>query len=101
MRPYELMVLIDPEVDERTVEPSLQKFLTVITKDGGSVDTVDMWGRRRLAYDIKKKSEAFYAVVNFTAEPATAQELDRQLSLNETVLRTKIIRPEDQKVSTE
>lgn len=101
MRPYELMVLIDPEVDERTVEPSLQKFLTVITKDGGSVDTVDVWGRRRLAYDIKKKSEAFYAVVNFTAEPATAQELDRQLSLNETVLRTKIIRPEDQKVSTE
>ncbi|MCW1248638.1 30S ribosomal protein S6 [Acaricomes phytoseiuli] len=101
MRPYELMVLIDPEVDERTVEPSLQKFLTVITKDGGSVDNVNMWGRRRLAYDIKKKSEAFYAVVNFTAEPATAQELDRQLNLNETVLRTKIIRPEDQKVSAE
>ncbi|WP_285728008.1 30S ribosomal protein S6 [Psychromicrobium xiongbiense] len=101
MRPYELMVIIDPEVDERTVEPSLQKFLKVITGDGGTVDKVDFWGRRRLAYDIKKKSEGFYAVVNFTAEPATAQELDRQLSLNETILRTKIIRPEDQKVSAE
>lgn len=101
MRPYELMVIIDPEVDERTVEPSLQKFLNVITTDGGTVEKVDIWGRRRLAYDIKKKSEGIYAVVNFTAEPATAQEVDRQLGLNETILRTKIIRPEDQKVVAE
>ena len=101
MRPYELMVIFDPEVEERTVEPSLQKFLNVITTDGGTVDNVDIWGRRRLAYEIKKKSEGIYAVVNFTAAPATAQELDRQLGLNETVLRTKIIRPEDQKVSAE
>ena len=101
MRPYELMVIIDPEVEERSVEPSLQKFLNVITTDGGTVDKVDIWGRRRLAYDIKKKSEGIYAVVNFTAEPATAQEVDRQLGLDETILRTKIIRPEDQKVVAE
>jgi small subunit ribosomal protein S6 len=93
MRPYELMVLIDPEVDERTVQPSLDKFLSVITTDGGTVDKVDIWGRRRLAYDIKKKNEAIYAVVNFTAEPATAKELDRQLGLNESVMRTKLLRP--------
>ena len=101
MRPYELMVIFDPEVEDRAVEPSLQKFLNVITTDGGTVDKVDIWGRRRLAYEIKKKAEGIYAVVNFTAAPATAQELDRQLGLNETVLRTKIIRPEDQKVSAE
>ena len=101
MRPYELMVIFDPEVEDRAVEPSLQKFLNVITTDGGTVDNVDIWGRRRLAYETKKKSEGIYAVVNFTAAPATAQELDRQLGLNETVLRTKIIRPEDQKVSAE
>jgi small subunit ribosomal protein S6 len=100
MRAYELMVIIDPEVDERTVESSLDKFLNVIRTDGGSVDKVDIWGRRRLAYDIKKKSEGIYAVVNFTATPATAAELDRQLGLNETILRTKIIRPEEQKVSS-
>jgi small subunit ribosomal protein S6 len=100
MRPYELMVIIDPEVEERTVEPSLQKFLTVITNDGGTIDNVDIWGRRRLAYDIKKKSEGIYAVVNFTSSPAAAAELDRQLGLNETILRTKIIRPEEQKVSS-
>ena len=101
MRPYELMVIIDPEVEERTVEPSLQKFLNVITNDGGTIEKVDIWGRRRLAYEIKKKSEGIYAVVNFTAKPDTAKELDRQLGLNETIMRTKIIRPEEQKVVAE
>jgi small subunit ribosomal protein S6 len=93
MRQYELMVILDPELDDRTVAPQLDKFLTVVTKDKGSVDTIDIWGRRRLAYDIKKKAEGIYAVVNFTSEPATAKELDRQLGLNESVLRTKLLRP--------
>ncbi|GAA4409082.1 30S ribosomal protein S6 [Fodinibacter luteus] len=93
MRQYELMVILDPELDDRTVQPSLERFLKVVTTDGGSVDTVDIWGRRRLAYEIKKKSEGIYAVVNFTAEPATAKELDRQLGLNESVMRTKLMRP--------
>lgn len=98
MRQYELMIILDPELDERTLAPTLDKFLTVITKDGGTVDNVDTWGRRRLAYEIQKKSEGIYAVVNFTAEPQTAKELDRVLSLNEAVMRTKIIRPEEQKI---
>ncbi len=101
MRPYELMVIIDPEVEERTVEPTLQKFLSVITNDGGTIEKVDIWGRRRLAYEIQKKTEGIYAVVNFTAEPATSKELDRQLGLNETIMRTKITRPEVQKVVAE
>ena len=92
MRQYELMVILDPELDDRTVAPQLDKFLTVVTKDKGTVENIDIWGRRRLAYDIKKKSEGIYAVVNFTAEPATAKELDRQLGLNEVVLRTKVLR---------
>ena len=99
MRAYELMVLIDPDVDERTVEPTVKKYLEVVTKDGGSVENVDIWGRRRLAYEIQKKTEAIYVVVNFTSTPETSKELDRQLSLNETILRTKIIRPEEQKIS--
>ncbi len=92
MRQYELMVILDPELEDRTVAPSLDKFLGVIRKDGGTVDNVDIWGRRRLAYDIKHKSEGIYAVVRMTAEPASALELDRQLTLNETVLRTKLLR---------
>lgn len=99
MREYELMVILNPEVEERAVEPTLKKFLEVVTKENGTVDKLDIWGRRRLAYEIQKKSEGIYAVVNFTAEPQTAKELDRVLSLNEAVMRTKIIRPEEQKIS--
>ena len=80
-------------LEERTVEPSLDKFLNVVKNDGGTVDNVDIWGRRRLAYEIKKKSEGIYAVVTITAEPATAKELDRQLNLNESIMRTKVLRP--------
>ena len=93
MRQYELMIILDPELEERTIQPSLDKFLSVITKGDGTVDNVELWGKRRLAYDINKKSEGIYAVVNFTAESATAKELDRQLGLNESVLRTKLLRP--------
>ncbi|GLY57078.1 MAG: 30S ribosomal protein S6 [Cellulosimicrobium funkei] len=92
MRQYELMIILDPEIEERTVAPSLDKYLSVIKTDGGSVDKVDIWGRRRLAYDINKKSEGIYAVVDFTSTSDTAKELDRQLGLNEAVLRTKILR---------
>jgi small subunit ribosomal protein S6 len=94
MRHYELMVILDPDLEERTVAPSLDKFLNVVRKGGGTVQKVDVWGRRRLAYDINKKSEGIYAVVDMTAEPAVAQELDRQLGLNESVMRTKLLRPE-------
>ena len=92
LRQYEIMIILDPEIEERTVAPSLDKYLTVIKNDGGTVDKVDIWGHRRLAYDIQKKSEGIYAVVDFTASPATAKELDRQLGLNEVVLRTKVLR---------
>jgi small subunit ribosomal protein S6 len=90
MRHYELMVILE----ERTVSPSLEKFLNVVRKGGGTVEKVDIWGRRRLAYEIRKKSEGIYAVVDMTAEPDVAKELDRQLNLNESVLRTKLIRPD-------
>ena len=93
MRQYELMVILDPETEERTVDKTMDKFLTVVKSDGGTIDNVDIWGRRRLAYDIKKKSEGIYVVVTMTAEPATAQELDRQLNLSESVMRTKLLRP--------
>ena len=62
MRHYEVMVILDPDLEERTVAPSLETFLNVVKADGGSVDKVDIWGRRRLAYEIKKKTEGIYAV---------------------------------------
>ncbi|HVV31468.1 MAG TPA: 30S ribosomal protein S6 [Mycobacteriales bacterium] len=94
MRRYELMVILDPDLEERTITPSLEQFLTVVKTAGGSVEKIDVWGRRRLAYEIRKKHEGIYAVVDLTAEPAAVKELDRQLNLNESVLRTKVIRPD-------
>ncbi|MFE7743298.1 30S ribosomal protein S6 [Nocardia sp. NPDC057455] len=92
MRHYEVMVILDPSLDERTVGPSLDSLLSVVRTEGGKIDKVDIWGRRRLAYEIAKQAEGIYAVVDLTAEPATVSELDRQLGLNETVLRTKVLR---------
>jgi small subunit ribosomal protein S6 len=94
MRRYEVMVILDPDLEERTVAPSLEAFLNVVRSDGGSVEKIDVWGRRRLAYEIEHKSEGIYAVLDVTATPAAVSELDRQLSLNESVLRTKVIRPD-------
>ena len=93
LRQYEVMVILDPDLDERTVAPSLDTYLNVVRQSGGSVENVDVWGKRRLAYEINKKSEGIYAVIDLTAEPAAVKELDRQLTLNESVVRTKVIRP--------
>jgi small subunit ribosomal protein S6 len=95
LRAYEVMVILDPDLEERTVAPSLDQYLNnVVRKDGGTVEKVDVWGRRRLAYEVDKNAEGIYAVIELQAEPATVKELDRQLSLNESVLRTKVIRPD-------
>lgn len=94
MRRYEMMVILDPSLDERTVSPSLEQFLARVRDEGGSVEKVDVWGKRRLSYDIDKNSEGLYAVIDLTATPATVKELDRQLRLAEVVLRTKVLRPE-------
>lgn len=95
MHQYELMVILDPEIDERTVAPSLDKFLNVVRTGGGTIDNVDIWGRRRLAYEINKKSEGIYAVVQLTATGEVTKELDRQLKLSEAVMRTKVLRAEE------
>lgn len=94
MRHYEMMIILDPGLEETTVQPSLEQFLTVVKTGGGSVDKVDVWGRRRLAYEIDKRSEGIYAIIDMMAMPDSVAELDRQLSLNEAVLRTKVMRME-------
>ena len=94
MRQYEIMVIVSPDVDDRQVQALVEKPLDVITKSGGSIDNVETWGRRRLAYDIQKQSEGIYAVLDVTAEPDVVKELDRQYTLNEQIMRTKVIRPD-------
>lgn len=95
MRDYEMMIILDPSVDERNLGDYVDGLLKVIPTEGGELKNIDIWGKRRLAYEIKKNSEAIYVVVDMRATPAMAKELDRQLSLNESVLRTKLLRKED------
>ncbi|WP_296139396.1 30S ribosomal protein S6 [uncultured Tessaracoccus sp.] len=95
MRKYEVMILIDSDVDERQVPALIEKHLGTVTKEGGTVDDTDIWGRRKLAYDINKKSEALYVVVRLTCEPATVSEFDRLMAIDEKIVRTKVLRLED------
>src|SRR5215218_10113611 len=97
MRHYEVMVILDPSLDERTIAPSLDTFLNVIRTTAGNVESLNVWGKRRLSYQIQKNSEGIYAVINLNSTPDAVKELDRQLSLQETVLRTKVLRREPAK----
>ena len=101
MRKYEVMVILDPDLEERTVQPSLETFLNVVRNDGGTVDNVEIWGRRRLAYEINKKSDGIYVVIDLNGTTESVQELDRQLNLNEVVLRTKVVRAAEKKKKEE
>ncbi|MEV4558780.1 30S ribosomal protein S6 [Kitasatospora sp. NPDC049285] len=94
MRHYEVMVILDPSVEERAVSPLIESFLNVVRTGGGKVEKIDTWGRRRLAYEINKQSEGIYSVIDLKATPEVVKELDRQLSLSESVLRTKVLRPD-------
>lgn len=94
MRKYEIVVIIDPDVDERQVSPLMDKHLKTITEAGGTVDNTDVWGKRRLAYEIRKKPEGIYVVLNVTAEPATVKEMDRLMTIDEQIMRTKVMRPD-------
>lgn len=94
LRQYEVMVILDPDLEERTITPALENFTKVIRSSGGTVEKVDIWGRRRLAYEINKKHEGIYAILELNSEPAAVAELDRQLGLSESVMRTKVLRPQ-------
>ena len=99
MRRYEIMVILDPDLEEKTIAPSLEAFLNVIRADGGTVESLDIWGRRRLAYEINHKAEGIYALMYVNATKESVAELDRQLSLNEAVMRTKVLRNDQQPVA--
>ena len=89
---YELMLIANPELDERALRKLVDQYLETVTNEKGTVDEVNVWGRRKLAYEINGKTEGNYVVVTYSCEPATSDELDRVLNLNESIVRTKILR---------
>ena len=95
MRFYEIMIILDPDLEEKTIAPSLEAFLNVIRADGGTVRDMEIWGRRRLAYEINHKTEGIYVLIHVDATKESVAELDRQLSLNEAIMRTKVMRQDE------
>ncbi|BDR53613.1 hypothetical protein KIM372_15200 [Bombiscardovia nodaiensis] len=89
---YEMMFIADPSLDERALKKMADQYLEIVTKEGGSIDKTDFWGRRKLAYEINGNTEGNYAVVNYSCEPSVSDELDRVMNLSESIIRTKILR---------
>jgi len=96
MRKYECTYILDPGLADEQQEPIIDRFKTLGGENGGTVDAVDKWERRRLAYEVKGKREGVYVVMNFSGEPSTEAELGRVLGISEGILRHLIIRT-DQK----
>jgi len=95
MRPYEVMVTLDAGLEEEQIRGVLDRTAKLITEQGGTPGRVDRWGKRRLAYEINKRSEGFYVVLEAKAEPAVMSEVDRMLRLSDDVMRHKVVRIPD------
>jgi small subunit ribosomal protein S6 len=87
MRNYELVCIVQPELDETAFKGVVERVSSWITEAGGNVDKVDIWGRRRLAYQIRKQREGQYVLLNLTLDPKAASELERNIRYLEPVLR--------------
>ena len=95
MRPYEVMVVYDPGLEESAVQEQADRSTELIRSQGGTPGKVDRWGKRRLAYEIGHHREGYYVVLEATAEPATMDAVDRSLHLADEVLRHKVVRIPD------
>ncbi|MGI6036372.1 MAG: 30S ribosomal protein S6 [Limnochordia bacterium] len=93
MRPYEIMLVLDPELDqEEAMEALLQRLQGVVTDGGGEITKMDPWGKRRLAYEVRGNTEGYYVVMNFRSESSVAQELERVVKLTDGVIRHLLVR---------
>ncbi len=95
MKAYELMLMLDPTLDEDARAAMLEKAQGLITADGGVVDNVEDWGKRRLAFEIGKLTDGDYIVIDFHATASAIAEIDRVLHITDPVVRYMIVRRED------
>ena len=98
MNKYEVVYIIDPAVEEEARKELIAKFNTLISENGGSVEKVEEWGKRRLAYAIDYKTEGYYVLVNFEAEAELPKELERNLQISDSVIRYQVIKLIERKV---
>jgi small subunit ribosomal protein S6 len=92
MRPYDVMLILEPNLEESAIQAVVNRSTDLLQSQGGSVSRVDKWGRRRLAYEIGHRSEGSYVLLEVSAEPPALDELDRTLRLADDVIRHKIVR---------
>ena len=95
MRPYEVMVILDPGLEEDAMRAFVDRAVELLRSRGANPGRVDHWGKRRLAYEIKHRGEGYYVLLDVSGEPAALAELDRMLSLADEVIRHKVIRLPD------
>ena len=98
MNKYEVVYIIDPAVEDEARKTLIARFNELITGNGGSVDKVEEWGRKRLAYAIDYKTEGYYVLVNFQAEADLPKELERNLQISDSVIRYQVIKQIERKV---
>ena len=96
MRPYEVMVIFDADLEEETIRSAVERSLVLIESNGAERGAIDWWGKRRLAYEVKHRFEGYYVVIQAKAEPVAMDELNRSLSLSDDVIRHKILRIPEQ-----
>lgn len=94
MRKYETIFILHPSMDEEAVKAATEKFKGVIENGGGTIDNVDVWGKRKLAYEINKVGEGFYTLINFSANTELPKELDRIFRITDGVVRHIIVKDE-------
>ncbi|MDP5276064.1 30S ribosomal protein S6 [Chengkuizengella axinellae] len=91
MRKYELMYIIRPDIEQEAVDATVEKFQGIINNGGGEISKHDVMGKRRLAYEIDKFRDGFYVLVNFTAESAVVDELDRVMRISDETVRHLVV----------
>ena len=96
MRPYEVMVIFDADLEEETIRSAVARYTQLIESKGAEPGPIDFWGKRRFAYELKHRWEGYYVVLQAKAEPAAMDELHRVLSLADEVLRHKVLRIPEQ-----
>ncbi|MCL6472468.1 MAG: 30S ribosomal protein S6 [Firmicutes bacterium] len=92
MRNYESMIILDPTLEAEAIDNLIARISDVIVKNGGKVENVNKWGKRRLAYKIGQNNEGYYIVINLQGENETVAELDRILKITDEVIRHNVIR---------
>lgn len=94
MNKYETLFILNPSLEEEALNANIEKFKGVIENGGGEIENVDLWGKRKLAYEIKKVGEGFYVLINFKSDAQLPKELDRVFRITDGIIRHLIVNTE-------